>query len=187
VSDLSFIMAGLEKEREKERETQERRANELAKRLEAIASQANESTAQMRAERDARPPTFNITAYANQLYDYGHTAEHFREGGPLKPGIVVLSGVLPPALDSTGLHRTDKSRAVPVQFALSHRVEAVGSQTIGALAVGVGDIVKVREGHLDILDPRNTLAAIRDEHIVKVIARARDVIDPSKTGDTVPA
>ena len=111
----------------------------------------------------------NLVNYANRLYERGHAPEDFREGGELKRGIVVLSPVRPPQTMSTGIVRTDNGQKIPGQYALSHRVEAVGEQTEGALRVQVGDIVKCREGHLDILDPSTNLLAIRDEHIIKVL------------------
>ena len=134
-----------------------------------------------------RPNRLNLVSYANRVYDKnGHDADDFRMG-QLKRGIVIVSGLRMPAFTSGGVRRPEQSRNVAVQFAPSHRVEAVDEQTPGSLDVGVGDIVKVREGHLDIVDPTGRLAAIRDEHIICVIARAKDVIDPSKVDDAVPA
>jgi hypothetical protein len=118
----------------------------------------------------------NLTTYANEIYERGHKPEHFRDGW-LKRGIVIVSPVQRPSMSSTGIALPAASTNIPGQFALSHRVEAVGPQTDDALALSVGDIVKVREGHLDILDPTGRLLAIRDEHVIAVIASADDVVE----------
>lgn len=116
----------------------------------------------------------NIINYAARLYDIGHTPQDF-EGATLKKGMVILSPVLPPGLYAgnsgiSGLFRPEQMKKIPGQYALSHRVEAVGEQTETALKVKVGDVVKCREGHLDILDPTGRLVAIRDEHIIAKLA-----------------
>lgn len=116
----------------------------------------------------------NIINYAARLYDIGHVAQDF-DGAELKKGMVILSPVLPPTLYTggagvSGLFRPEMMRKVPGQYALSHRVEAMGEQTETALKVKVGDVVKCREGHLDILDPTGRLVAIRDEHIIAKLA-----------------
>jgi hypothetical protein len=111
----------------------------------------------------------NLINYAHRLYKQGHVPEDFRGGGAMKRGLVVLSPVRPPNITEAGIIRPDASAQVPGQYALSHRVEAVGEQTPDAVRVNVGDIVKCREGHLDILDPFGNLLAIRDEHILKVV------------------
>jgi hypothetical protein len=119
----------------------------------------------------------NLAHFAARLYANGHVPADFREGGALKPGMVIVSPLRPPQVSVGGLHVPEKAREVAGQFALAHVVEAIGPVPAfvpNLLPLRIGDVVKTREAHLDPLDHRGNLCSVPHEHVLRVFGNALD-------------
>lgn len=113
----------------------------------------------------------NAEAFAARLYGSGHVVDDFRDKA-IAAGLVIVEAIRAPEVTTSGVALPARSRDIPVQHCLAHRVVALGPRPDAALPVAVGDIVKCKEAHLDPLDHRNILASIRIEHIKSILVKA---------------
>lgn len=117
---------------------------------------------------------FNLEAYAERLYRYGHRPEDFAE---LAGDLVVVSPIRPPGIIAkSGLHAPSAATDIRGQFALTHKVEAAGPEArFNGQVLNVGDIVKCYEAHLDPLEPGMcNMLSIPAKHIKAVVCRAAE-------------
>jgi hypothetical protein len=105
-----------------------------------------------------------LQAFTARVYAKGHQAGDFEE---LAHGLLIVSPIRPPSVIN-GIEVPEEARNVPVQHALAHRVEKGGG---GPLNVRPGDIVKVWEAHIDPLDPKGNLGAIKADFVKAVMFR----------------
>jgi len=113
----------------------------------------------------------NLEAFAFRLYHEGHKPEDFVE---LAPGHIVVEAVRPPSVTLSGLELPATLQTAPAQVMLAHRVVAKAPDVEW---IGVGDVVKVYEAHLDPVDPKGRYCSIRAQHVKSVMLRALEPKD----------
>lgn len=110
----------------------------------------------------------NTQALSARIYVEGFKAADFQM---LKPGLVIVEPIRPPEL-LRGIH-SPESKQVPGSACLLFKVLAVADQMPGdALQLIPGDVVTVRNAHLDPVQPNQNVLSIKVEHVLSRLVKA---------------
>jgi co-chaperonin GroES (HSP10) len=95
----------------------------------------------------------------------------FRAGDflSLKEGIVIVEPIRSADSTASGLQLPGEVKAVPGVGCMIFRVLAHGERTPFTVQLARGDIVVLRNAHLDPLDAEQRTLSIKDEHILGVV------------------